>query len=142
MGVKSLRNNETIILRIVLFSTRIRGGTPQKQSVALQSVFEIAPLQSEINFSQWLIPSCLSPLSCLQRAVVGDAGLVEGNVGRGESREGGRRGGRAVKRVALIGAWVMAFLIVVWVAFEATGIDVGTGSVSYFPSWCPPRLSP
>ena len=37
-----------------------------------------------------------------------------------------------MKRVALIGAWVMAFLIVVWVAFEATGIDVGTGSLFIF----------
>ena len=42
------------------------------------------------------------------------------------------RRGCVVKRVALIGAWAIAVLILVWVACEATSIEVGTGPLVVF----------
>ena len=37
-----------------------------------------------------------------------------------------------MKRVALIGSWAIAVPILVWVACEAMGIEVGTGSLFMF----------
>ena len=37
-----------------------------------------------------------------------------------------------MKRVALLAAWAVAVVIVVWVACKATGIEVGTGSLFVF----------